>query len=131
MFGVTMAFALLWIIAILVPDESRASSNRHAYSTTGFGLVINGTHYILDSNVGRYSVQSNENVRVIHSASPTKRVSRSLNLLSFPNELYVVSNTSATLQNLNQVTPTSTKNAEQQSASPTKRVSATYLVPYI
>lgn len=70
--GLVLAFTIVWTIAILVPDNGATATQSQP-----FGLVVNGTHYVLDKNVGRYPAQDDENVQIIHSASPptiTKRV---------------------------------------------------------
>ena len=72
--GIVLAFSLLWTIAILIPDDDHnktAKSNRAFAAPKQFGLVVNGTHYVLDANIGLYQAQADENVHIIHSASPT------------------------------------------------------------
>ena len=57
--GVVVAFSLLWTIAILVPDPG---GSRNAAAQ---GLVVNGTRYVLDSNVDQSATGSS--VHIIHS----------------------------------------------------------------
>eukprot|EP00985_Skeletonema_marinoi_P019824 scaffold11499_cov141-Skeletonema_marinoi.AAC.4 len=65
--GIVMAFSILWTLAILVPDDSSSS----AVSMQRFdGLVVNGNHYVLDTNVDQTS--SGEGYKVIHAVkTPT------------------------------------------------------------
>mmetsp|Transcript_41891 Transcript_41891/g.87941 ORF Transcript_41891/g.87941 Transcript_41891/m.87941 type:complete len:207 (+) Transcript_41891:276-896(+) len=72
--GIVMMFSLLWTIAILIPDDNHSGKNsnskRHLSNPLQFGLVVNGTRYILEADVGTYQPQANKNVHLIHSVSP-------------------------------------------------------------
>mmetsp|Transcript_21857 Transcript_21857/g.45780 ORF Transcript_21857/g.45780 Transcript_21857/m.45780 type:complete len:205 (-) Transcript_21857:209-823(-) len=73
--GAVLAFLLIWTIAILIPDNEHGkavNSDRAFVASKQFGLVVNGTHYVLDANVGRYQANADENVHIIHSATPVK-----------------------------------------------------------
>ncbi len=67
--GVVMAFSILWTMAILVPDDS--SSSASVTSTQKFGgLVVDGKHYVLDTNVDQ--TNSDGVYKVIHAVkTPT------------------------------------------------------------
>lgn len=67
--GVVMAFSILWTMAILVPDDS--SSSASVASTQKFGgLVVDGKHYVLDTNVDQ--TNSDGVYKVIHAVkTPT------------------------------------------------------------
>ena len=43
--GLVLAFTIVWTIAILVPDNDGATATQNQ----PFGLVVNGTHYVLDT----------------------------------------------------------------------------------
>ncbi len=71
--GITLAFSLIWTIAILIPyngHHTAAKHSTHVVDPSQFGLVVNGTHFVLGSTVGQYQAQSDEKVRIIHAASP-------------------------------------------------------------
>ena len=82
--GIVMAFSILWTLAILVPDDSSSS----AVSMQRFdGLVVNGNHYVLDTNVDQTS--SVEGYKVIHAVkTPTKvQVKKSRNTKRVSNHI--------------------------------------------
>ncbi|KAL7551726.1 hypothetical protein ACHAWF_014925 [Thalassiosira exigua] len=71
--GVAFAFALLWTVGVLVGDDGFGRSytpNRSFTAPQQFGLVINGSHYVLDTNLDQEQTRE-EDVHVIHLASPT------------------------------------------------------------
>jgi len=71
--GIVLAVTLLWTIAILIPGGGRVTVDpNRAFATPQLGLVINGTHYVLDANVRRYQAGDDENFHIIHAQSPEK-----------------------------------------------------------
>lgn len=73
-FGIVLAFSLLWTVAILIPDDSRAVNSKRTFAVPQrLGLKVNGTQYVLDKNVGQYQAGgNNENVHIIRLASEPK-----------------------------------------------------------
>ena len=69
--GIVMAFSILWTLATLVPDDSSSS----VASMQRFdGLIVDGQHYVLDTNAEQTS--SGEDYKVIHAVkSPTEKKS--------------------------------------------------------
>ena len=65
--AVVLAFSLLWTIAILIPDDVPSQMANRVQSPK-FGLVVNGTRYILDTDVGD-DAQLVEDIRIIHPLS--------------------------------------------------------------
>jgi len=65
--GIVMAFSILWTLATLVPDDSSSS----AVSMQRLdGLVVNGYHYVLDTNVDQIS--SGEGYKIIHAVKTAR-----------------------------------------------------------
>lgn len=100
--GIVMAFSILWTLAIMVPEDSYSSSSVASMQRFD-GLVVDGKHYVLDTNADQTS--SGEGFQVIHAVktqttvkkSPRnmKRVSTSLNrVLLVSNEVLISSSSS-------------------------------------
>lgn len=81
--GLVFAFSLLWTIAILVPD----SNDRAAQSQNQFQLVVNGTHFVLDTNVDQTDRPDGEEVQVIHYQTP--RIQTRVSSISVATNLYL------------------------------------------
>ncbi|KAK1739387.1 hypothetical protein QTG54_009930 [Skeletonema marinoi] len=117
--GIVMAFSILWTLAILVPDDSSSS----AVSMQRFdGLVVNGNHYVLDTNVDQTS--SGEGYKVIHAVkTPTNvQVKKSRNT---KRELNVASNPVVTSASIEPSTETASKeNDSNEEAAKQPRMSS-------
>ncbi len=72
--GIVMAFSILWTLAILVPDDSSSSASFASVQKLD-GLVVDGNHYVLDTNVDQ--TNSNEVYKVIHAVKTPTKVKKS------------------------------------------------------
>ena len=78
-----LAFSLLGTIAILVLGNDH---ERTGVASNQFGLVVNGTYYILDTNAELIGDQTDGRIHIFHSATPNvPRVSSSMTLTYSPN----------------------------------------------
>ena len=73
--GTVLAFFLLWMIAMLVPDNGH---ERTVVASNQLGFVMNGTQYIVDTNAKLNGDQADGRIHVIYYATPiAPRVSSS------------------------------------------------------
>lgn len=76
--GVVVAFSILWTFAILLLDDSSSSSTASVRQYKRDGLVVDGNHYVLDSNFLIDQVSSDQDYKVIHAVKvkPPKNIMR-------------------------------------------------------
>ncbi len=65
--GVVFAFSLVWTLAVLVPDSNEVVQLRE----NRFQLIVNGTHYVFDTDALTDDAFKGEHVKVIHYISPS------------------------------------------------------------
>lgn len=71
--GIVMAFSILWTMAALVPDDSSSAS---VASIQKFdGLVVDGKHYVFDTNVDQ--TNGDKVYKVIHAVKTPTNVKKS------------------------------------------------------
>jgi hypothetical protein len=86
--GIVLAFSILWTFAILLPDGDSSAASTKPFD----GLIVNGNHYVLDTNVDQTS--SGQVYKVIHAVTvktPAK-VTTSKNIKRVSTKLIRVSN---------------------------------------
>mmetsp|Transcript_31619 Transcript_31619/g.65150 ORF Transcript_31619/g.65150 Transcript_31619/m.65150 type:complete len:134 (+) Transcript_31619:154-555(+) len=65
--GVVFAFSLLWTLAVLLTDSNEVVQLRE----NRFQLIVNGTHYVLDTDALPDDTVVGEHVKVVHYISPS------------------------------------------------------------